>query len=643
MRKKAIFFCLILWICIFSEKEYDDAYYQEEKITSFISDVIIKEDGTLEVTENIRVFSNGTNIKRGIFRDFPLVYKDKTNNNVKVDFKILYVMKNGFDEKFRIEKKKNFIRIYIGNKNIFLKPGFYAYQLKYETKREIKFYESHDEIYWNVNGNYWIFPTETIECNVFLPYGALHKGIKFDGFTGYYGFNGKEFYANIDSTLEKITFRSTRRFESYEGLTVLVGIEKGLIKEPTKKEKFEYFLLDNKDVLFVYAGFLFLFLFFYFSWLKVGKDPGKKTIIPLYQPPDNLSPSEMRYIMRMGSYDSKTTSVALLNIAIKGHILIEEKDNKFILKKHHAEEPKQMSNDEKIIFSKLFSLVNEIILLSSNYEIMNNAVKEHSKILKEKFNEKYFFNNTKYFIGGIIISLAVIIVTFFISEKMNPIALFMYVWLSIWSVGVIALIATGAALWKNTVKNKKQIGKALFITFFFIPFIAGELFGIGMLSANSSVLINVAFFGMIILDILFYKWMKAPSISGRAAMDRIEGLKMYMNTAEKSDLAFVSSISHNEKEYEKYLPYSVALDIEDGWTKSFTRNMGFSSSAGEKNYRPAWHTGSYAGAIAFSSSFHSSFNSAVSASSASLKHSSSSGFSGGSSGGGGGGGGGGGW
>ncbi len=640
--KNFLILIMLFGFNLFADNEgLNPRYYQEEKITSFISDVIIREDGVIEVTENIKVYADGTNIKRGIFRDFPLNYKDNLNNNIKVKFNLISVMKDGFDEKCRIDKKKNFLRIYIGDEDVYLNQGFYTYRIKYETNRQMGFYKDHDELYWNVNGNYWSFPVKTIECNVYLPLEAFKRKIMLDGFTGYLGYTGKEYTAVIDSVKGCISFKGSRRFESNEGMTVLVGIAKNIIAEPTTKERIKYFLNDNRDILFAFSGMLLLFVFFYFSWLKVGKDPEKSTIIPLYQPSDGLSPAEMRYIMRMG-YDTKTTTSAILDIAVKGKLIIEEKEGKYILKKSEHTSMKMLSEDEESVYLKLFGLVSEMVLSNSNYEIMSGAIKNHASVLKKKFNDKYFFNNTKYFTAGLIMTLIIVIVTFFISDKMNPVALFMYVWLSIWSVGVAALIGVSAVLWREAIRSKKQMGGALFMSLFSIPFIAGEVVGIAMLFANSSILINIAFFIMIIFDILFYKWLKAPSYEGRAVMDRIEGFKMYLSVSEKDQIADSYKRLNNSKEYEKYLPYAVALDVEDAWTNAFDSALKYSGKSSSE-YKPLWFMGSYAGIQTFSSTFHSSFNTAVSAASISPKRSSSSGFSGGSSGGGGGGGGGGGW
>lgn len=641
---KKILFALLFLLCgasAFCQDESGGDFSLEERITSFVSDIVIGEDGTIEVTENIRVFANQGYIVRGIYRDIPVNYRDNFGNTIKSEITVLSADKNNFKENFRVEKRKNYIRIYLGKSDVILEPGYYIYTIRYEAKRQIGFFDDHDELYWNVNGNYWSFPAETIECNVFLPRGSLKAGIKYDGFSGYYGFDAKDFTVATDSSRESVKFLSTRRYESGEGLTVLVGIGKGFIAEPTKRERAEYFISDNKDILFSYCGLLLVFGFFYAAWLKVGKDPERSTIIPLYQPADNLSPSEMRYIMRMGSYDAKTTSSAILDMAVKGHVQIEEKDGKYILRKKESEKRIQLGEDEEILFSKIFSIVKEMILSGASYESVGGAAKEHSKMLKEKFNERYFFNNTKYFTGGAVLSLIIIAATFFISDKMNPIALFMYVWLTMWSFGVFALLAVAKALWQGAVKDRKQAGGALFITIFSLPFLAGEAIGIGMLSANSSMLINVAFFSMIALNAMFYKWLKAFSVEGRLVMDRIEGFKMYLASAEKDVISYSMKRPSDTKEYEKYLPYAVALEVEEGWTKAFTNSLSLSNQT--TGYKPSWFIGSNAGIHALSSGFHTSFNAAVSQSTISPRRSSSSGFGGGRSGGGGGGGGGGGW
>ena len=55
----------------------------KERILDFHSEIIVNQDGSMGVTETIRVRAEGAAIKRGIYRDFPTDYRDRiTSYNV---------------------------------------------------------------------------------------------------------------------------------------------------------------------------------------------------------------------------------------------------------------------------------------------------------------------------------------------------------------------------------------------------------------------------------------------------------------------------------------------------------------------------------------------------------------------------------
>jgi len=130
---------------------------------------------------------------------------------------------------------------------------------------------------------------------------------------------------------------------------------------------------------------------------------------------------------------------------------------------------------------------------------------------------------------------------------------------------------------------------------------------------------------------------------GRRVMDRIEGFKLYLSVAEQARLEALHPPDQTPELFEKYLPYAIALDVENEWGDQFAGLLARAGQGGE--YRPRWYSGHsfHSHDIGgFGSSLGSSFSSAISSSS-SAPGSSSGGGGGGSSGGGGGGGGGGGW
>jgi uncharacterized membrane protein len=139
---------------------------------------------------------------------------------------------------------------------------------------------------------------------------------------------------------------------------------------------------------------------------------------------------------------------------------------------------------------------------------------------------------------------------------------------------------------------------------------------------------------------------RAPTPKGRALLDEIAGLKLYLSVAERAELANVPEPgSHrpqlDAKRYEMLLPYAVALEVEDAWTKKFTAAVG-EAEAVRITQSIAWYRG---GAIhdlgSLSHAVGDSLSSQI-ASAATPPGSSSGAGGGGFSGGGGGGGGGGG-
>ena len=150
--------------------------------------------------------------------------------------------------------------------------------------------------------------------------------------------------------------------------------------------------------------------------------------------------------------------------------------------------------------------------------------------------------------------------------------------------------------------------------------------------------------GIILLaqHIIFLNLLKAPTIDGRKLMDEIEGFKLFLKVTEKDRLNLLNPPQRTPELFEKYLPYALALNVEQKWSEQFSEVFSRMAAAGQ-SYSPMWYSGaawSMSNTYGFASSFNNSFSSVISSSS--TAPGSSSGGMGGS-GGGGGGGGGGGW
>ena len=205
----------------------------EEKIDDYQSEIIVNEDGSLNVTETIRVTANGNKIKRGIHRDFPTRYQKNAFLEIEVPFKILSVTRDGKNEPYHTEEQSNGIRVYIGRKNVRLTPGQYTYQISYCTNFQLGYFNDHDELYWNVTGNGWDFPIERASATVRLPAAVPFNKVTSETYTGKQGAKDDNARSSVDQQTKIVQFETTVPLRAHEGLTIVVSFPKGFVREPT--------------------------------------------------------------------------------------------------------------------------------------------------------------------------------------------------------------------------------------------------------------------------------------------------------------------------------------------------------------------------------------------------------------------------
>ncbi|MEE8463326.1 MAG: DUF2207 domain-containing protein, partial [Gammaproteobacteria bacterium] len=157
-------------------------------------------------------------------------------------------------------------------------------------------------------------------------------------------------------------------------------------------------------------------------------------------------------------------------------------------------------------------------------------------------------------------------------------------------------------------------------------------------------LVIVSIVVMALVLVVFAIIMRRPTGLGRRLLDEVSGFREYMEIAEKDEMNLRNPPDKTPKLFEKYLPFALALGVEQQWAERFTAVFAGLRGPDGTAYHPAWYNGSWDNFDLSSNTANlaSGLGSAIS-SSVTPPGSSSGGGGGGSSGGGGGGGGGGGW
>ncbi len=592
--------------------------HADERILSYASTITVQPDGSLSVHETIRVRAEGARIRRGIYRDFPTVYPGRDGRQFVVGFNFQSAQRDGSPEEWRTENRGNGVRVYLGRASYMLPRGEHTYDIEFRTDRQLGFFSAHDELYWNVTGNGWDFPIDTASARVRLPAEVPQAEIRMEAYTGPQGAKGNAYVARLEDGVP--SFATTGRLGQREGLTIVVMWPKGFvtpqvenagpgtasISEPGSAFSSDTFrgidypparedavITDQRPALYGIGGLALLLIYYVLIWNWIGRDPPGRIPIPEYEPPPGITPGAMRYLTEMG-YDDRCFAADVLNLAVKGHLVVEEEKaglfglkKEFTLVKQMRPDTKPLSAEEYSLLTKLFSLGTRLELKQSNHQWVNGAKTLHKKLLKGRFQPSFFRINGGWHALGILWSILVLLSLFASANfHVRP------EWYVVTPLGLATSLAVVVGL------------------------IANGVFG---------------------------KLLKAPTVAGRAIMDRIRGFKMYLEVAEGEDLERVTTPPPplTPELYHAYLPAALGLGVEQNWGERFARV--FAEQAQAAN--PAWYSGSswdsrHLGS--FSSSLGNQLNGAISSAST-APGSSSGGGGGGSSGGGGGGGGGGGW
>ncbi|NND57360.1 MAG: DUF2207 domain-containing protein [Xanthomonadales bacterium] len=384
----------------------------DERILEYRSDIEVQASGQILVTERIRVQAEGDQIRRGIFRDFPTRYRDRAGNTVNVEFTPLQVSRNGSPEPWHTRKMSNGVRIYVGSSERMLSHGIHDYELVFATNRQLGFFDDRDELYFNAVGQGWAFPIDKAVATVRLPFSVPSGQFSLSVYSGRFGSTEDNAVAEVLRG-NQVRFETTRPLQPKEGLTLAVGWPKGLIAEPGPGQKIRWFFADNAAALVLLLGLLLPAGWYFWAWKKVGRDPRKGIIIPRFEPPQNLSPAACRYVNDM-SFNRHAFTAAIISLAVKGQLIIEEDDKDFTLKRVSVARQSHLSSGEKAVLKFLLpGPSSQIEMDNENHASFTKARKGLKKALKTEYLGRLFNLNGKYFALPVLMTAAAVIAAIF--------------------------------------------------------------------------------------------------------------------------------------------------------------------------------------------------------------------------------------
>jgi uncharacterized membrane protein YgcG len=612
--------------------------HAEERILRYLSDVQVQKDGSLEVAETIDVRAEHDLINHGIFRDFPTRYRGRNGGQVHVGFTFEGATLDGSPVPASTEPVSNGVRIKVGDPDKLVDIGEHSFVLHYRTTRQVGRFSGYDELYWNATGNGWKFPIDVAEARIRLPQAVRFGQRAF--YTGPQGSTASDAEV-VEEQPGDILFRTTKELGPNEGLTVAVAFPKGVVAEPPPASRLAQWFGDYGPPLAGLLGLIGLVAFYYVAWRRAGRNPRAGTVVPIFSPADDLSPAAMRYVTKMNA-DNRTFAAALVDMGVRGHVRLVEEDRGWLSgKKTRLERLSNSStlpDEEEAALDCLCRPGEEIMMEQKNHSSFSAAQTALGGILKTKYEGKLFKRNIGWAVAGALLFA----VAFWIACISVVVATDST---EMWQVGVVVgSLAVCALLWLAF--HDSAVGKCLLSVVSLAALAVA--FGLGMPMISAA--LNSGWWQPLVLPLLAlplvlsaFWWIAAPTVEGRKVLDHIAGFKQYLSITERERLDRMTAPEDTPEVFERYLPYAIALGVENRWASRFAAVLAAAQAQGRQGF--AWYSGSsspWSDTGSFVGTVGSTLASTIGSASAAPGSSSGSG-GGGSSGGGGGGGGGGGW
>jgi uncharacterized membrane protein YgcG len=298
---------------------------KERHLKKFFSEIVVLPAGSVDVTENITFqFVGGP--WHGINRYIPVEYSGPRGLNYTLFLDVKGVTdETGAKLRYETSRERHYrnLKIYIPNAD----NNTRTISIHYTVSDALKFFDDHDEFYWNVTGDEWGIPIESAGAHIVFPDGTSNLRAK--AFTGAYRSTGRDAIIEISGT--GVDAQTRDPLPMHEGLTVAIAFDKGAVREPSTLRLLFRYLRSNWPLFIPIAAFFAMFWW----WWTHGRDPRLRPIAAQYQPPDNLSPGEVGTLID-NSVDMRDITASIVDLAVRGFLVIEEKQQDHLLGLTHS-------------------------------------------------------------------------------------------------------------------------------------------------------------------------------------------------------------------------------------------------------------------------------------------------------------------
>ena len=475
------------------------------RIADFEDVISVSTEGSTLVKERINLVFVGE--WHGIHRTIPIEYPGPQGTNYTL-FLDIKAVTDAAGQKLKYESKTSSgyrdLKIYIPD----AVDTTRTVEIDYIVRNGIRYFEDHDEFYWNVTGNDWPVPIDHAEAHVYLPANAA-GALRAQAFTGAYGSAQRDATSEINGA--DVSFETRNPLPMRGGMTIDIFIPKDILKEPGTLTRAFWFLGSNPIVFLPFVTFGVMFVL----WWYKGRDPDPgRSVAPMYEPPPGMSPAEAGALIDDLIHPRDITST-IVDLAVRGYVKIEE-------------------------------TVDTTLLVFHSKDYIFHSLKPQTEWQGLAPHERVMLENV--FVGGQ-------------QTRLSSLKNRFYTAIPVIQQDIkSALKKKGMYLLDPDSANAYSIGAAIVII---APFLIAQFTGYKQVFNSVLLLIGSGIVSVVVWW-LFARQMSAKTVQGGRTRVAVLGFQEFMNRVDTDRLKRMPPDT-----FEKYLPYAMALGVEHHWAQAF--------------------------------------------------------------------------
>lgn len=549
-----------------------------ERIVSYDVTAAVSTDASMTVTERIAANAQRYEIRHGIIRIFPVTYATPEGGALRTGFEFLSATLDGSPAPFKVERRGGDVGIRVGDPDILISRGVHVWTLTYRVTNHLRLLEDRDALYWNVTGNDWALAIDSASFTLELP-GEGAKILASNAYTGRRGEAGADFVRTGPHS-----FATTRPLAAGEGFTVAFDWERGFVTPPEKSffERAMARFLENR--LFGLAIFpLVALIYFLPAWFFLGRDPKLETVVPLFDPPDGMTPGYMALVRSMKAVPAAMGG-DIMELVVNGCARVEHDEAGELLLRERSDRSAQgkLAPSLQELAAALFGKENAASLAPKKLSGVWGGYKSRMEALGERelYNRHHMASALGVLLiaGYIFLSLTALVTpTPFVDPRnaWDDACLF-FIGLFFFSL----FARMGYCGLKKAAKGSLSWGRRALAFFAAIVFFRIDLAGLQLM--REDVPLAAAILSAAVVAIFFIRLMPVRSRQCVSHLAQVEGLLMYIESTEKKPLAVLNAPEETIERYERILPYAIALGAAEAWERRFAPLLE------RAQYEPSW-------------------------------------------------------